>query len=107
VIALSTARAIDGLKTAIDADQVAPGIAAEVSSLLGHISRAYLHPSRASLIKSAWEARALRRRLLATACAASDPEQTEALAAVLFGCEALRSDLVKALILSRETSDVR
>lgn len=39
VIALSTARAIDGLKIAIGADQFAPGIAAEVSSLLGHISR--------------------------------------------------------------------
>jgi hypothetical protein len=38
---------------AIGADQLAPGIAAEVSSLLGHISWAYLHPSRASFIKGA------------------------------------------------------
>jgi len=107
VIALSTARAIDGQKTAIGADQLAPGIAAEVSSLLGHISWAYLHPSRASLIKAAWEARALRRRALAMARAVSDPEQTEALANVLVGCEMLRSDLVKELILLRETSNVR
>ena len=107
MIALSTARAIDGLRTAIGADRLPPAMAAGISSLLGHISWAYLHPCRASLTKSAWEARALRRRSLAMARAANDPEETEALATILVRCEALRSNLPKALILLRETSDVR
>jgi hypothetical protein len=104
---LSTARAIDGLRIAIGADRLPPAMVASISSLLGHISWACLHPCRASLTKSAWEARVLRCRSLAMARAASDAEETEALAAVLVGCEALRFNLRKALILLRETSDVR
>jgi uncharacterized membrane protein YccC len=107
VTALSSGHAIGRLRIAIGVDRLPPAMAADISSLLGHISWAYLHPCRASLTKSAWEARALRRRSLAMARAASDPEETEALAAVLVGCEALRSTLRKTLILLPETSDVR
>jgi uncharacterized membrane protein YccC len=107
VTALSSGHAIGRLRAAISSDRLAPGIAAEVSSLLGRISRAYLHPSRAGLLKSAWEARTLRQRSLATARAAKDPEQIDALADVLAGCEALRSGLVKALVHLQEMSDVR
>jgi uncharacterized membrane protein YccC len=106
-IALSSGHAISRLRTAISADRLAPGIAAGVSSLLGRISRAYLHPSRASLLGSAWEARTLRHRSLATARAVKDPEQIDALADVLVSCEVLRSGLVQALIHLREMSDVR
>jgi uncharacterized membrane protein YccC len=107
VTALSSGHAIGRLRIAIGVDRLRPAMAADISSLLGHISWAYLHPCRASLTKSAWEARALRRRSLAMARAASDPKETEALAAVLVGCEALRSTLRKTLFLLMETSDVR
>jgi hypothetical protein len=107
VTALSSGQAIGRLRAAIGADRLAPKIAAEVSSLLGRISRAYLHPSRARFLRSAWEARALRHRSLAAARAAKDPEQIDALAEVLAGCETLRSGLVKPLMQLREISDVR
>jgi uncharacterized membrane protein YccC len=105
--ALSTGHAIDRLRTATGANRLAPGIAPEVSSLLGGISRTYLKPSSASLTRSAWAARSLCRRSLAMARAASKSKETEALAAVVVGCEALRSDLLKARMLLPEKSDVR
>ena len=103
--ALSAGRAIDRLRTATatGADRIAP----QVSSLLGGISRTYLKPSSASLTRSAWAARSLCRRSLAMARTASKSKETEALAAVVVGCEALRSDLLKARMLLPEKSDVR
>ena len=106
-IALLSGQAIGRLRSVIGAERLAPGIAAGVSSLLGRISGAYLHPSRASLLGSAWEARTLRHRSLATVRAAKDPQQIDALADVIVSCEVLRSCLVKALIQLREMSDVR
>jgi uncharacterized membrane protein YccC len=106
-IAFLSGHAIGRLRSVISADQLAPGIAAGVSSLLGRISRAYLHPSRASLMGSAWEARTLRHRSLATVRAAKDPQQIDALADVLVSCEVLCSGLVKVLIQLRKVSDVR
>ena len=104
--ALSTGQAIDRLRTAIGADRLAPGIAAEVSRLLASISRTCLNPSRASLTRSAWEARALCRRSLVMARSASNSHETDALAEILVGCEALRSDLLKARMFLPEESDV-
>jgi Fusaric acid resistance protein family len=107
MIALSTARAIDDLRTATVPDRLPHALAAGVSSLLGRISSAYRYPRRTSLTKCAWEARNLRRRSLAMARAASDAKEIEALAEVFAGCEALRSNLLKSLILIPRTSDVR
>jgi len=59
------------------------------------------------LLGSAWEARTLRHRSLATVRAAKDPQQIDALADVIVSCEVLHSGLVKALIQLREMSDVR
>ena len=106
-IALLSGQAIGRLRSVISAERLAPGIAACVSSLLGRVSGAYLHPSRASLLGTAWEARTLRHRSLATVRAAKDPQQIDALADVIVSCEVLRSGLVKALIQLREMSDVR
>jgi hypothetical protein len=107
MIALSTARAIDDLRTAMVVDRLPRALAAGVSNLLGRISSAYRYPCRTSLTKCAWEARNLRRRSLAMARAASNAKEIEALAEILAGCEALRSNLLKSLILIPRTSDVR
>ena len=91
----------------MDAGRLPRALAAGVSSLLGHTSSAYCYPRRADLAKCAWEARNVRRRSLAMARAASGEQDIEALAAVVVGCEALRSNLLKSLILLPETADVR
>ena len=106
-IALLGGQAIGRLRSVISAERLAPGIVAGVSSLLGRISRAYLHPSRENLLGTAWEARTLCHRSLVTVRAAKDPQQIDALADVVVSWEVLRSGLVKALIQLREMSDVR
>ena len=75
--ALSIGHAINRLRTVSGANWLAPPIAAEVSRLLGGISRTCLNPSWASLTRSAWEARALCRRPLVMARSASKPNETE------------------------------
>ena len=103
--ALSSGHAIDRLRTAISADRLAPESAAAVSRLFANISQTYLNPSRASLTRSAWEARAICRRSLFMARSASNSNETNALAEVLVGCEALRSNLLKARMFLSEKSD--
>jgi hypothetical protein len=78
-----------------------------ISRLLTAASTGFLHPSRRRIVKTAWDARALRRRALALARSVEDDQESEALAAALAGCEVLRSSLLKAPLLLREVPDVR
>jgi uncharacterized membrane protein YccC len=105
--ALSIGRAIDRLRTAKGSYRTGRGIAAALESLMARISLVFSRPSRASLIKGAWEARALRRRSLAMARAANGGEELELLATVVSATESLRSNLLKARVLVRDNADVR
>ena len=105
--ALSTAQAIDRLKSATKTSRLEPEVAAGGLRLLDHIARACLRPSRTSFTKCAWEARALRSRSLALARAASDGDETEALGAIIVVSEALRFDLLIARTVLPEQRHVR
>src|SRR5262249_48099908 len=78
-----------------------------ISRLLTDASASFLHPSRRRMVKTAWDARALRRRALALARGAQDEREAEALAVALARCELLRSSLREAPLLLREAADVR
>ncbi len=104
--AWASAHAIKQLRTASEADRLAPRIADDVASLLGGVSKIYHRPCWAGLTKRAWQARVLCRRSLAMARAAEDPRATQALAAVVVACEALRCSLLKARKLLPEKSYV-
>jgi uncharacterized membrane protein YccC len=103
ITALSTLRAVDGLRTA---GRLSPAMTCGIAGLLAQASLTFLRPSRASLTQSPWEARALRRRALALARTAGQHEDIEPLAAVLVECERLRRNLIKTGVLLQEASHV-
>jgi uncharacterized membrane protein YccC len=107
IAALSVSRAVDELRTVIATDRLPPAMTERISRLLANASLSFLHPSRRHLVKTAWDARALRRRALALARGTQDEREGEALAAALAGCEVLRSSLLKAPLLLWEVPDVR
>ena len=107
IAALSVSRAVDQLRTAIATGLLPPAMSSEISRLLTRASAGFLHPSRARVVQTAWDARALRRRALALARATKDEQESEALVATLVGCESLRSSLLKAPQLLRDAPDVR
>jgi len=107
IAALSVSHAVDELRTTIATGRLPPAMSAGISRLLTEASAAFLRPSRRRLVVTGWHARALRRRALAFARSARDDRESEALAAALAGCEAMRSSLLKVPLLLREVADVR
>jgi uncharacterized membrane protein YccC len=107
IVALSVSRAVEELRTAIATGRLPAAMTSGISRLLTAASVGFLHPSRRRIVKTAWDARALRRRALALARSVEDDQESEALAAALAGCEVLRSSLLKAPLLLREVPDVR
>jgi hypothetical protein len=105
-IGLSSGRAIEHLATRVDANPQTAGISGEVSKLLAGFSLACLRPSRARLIRGAWDARVVCGRLLAHASAADKPTDSKALVVLAVACEALRSNLLKFRLFVREERDV-
>ena len=106
-IALSSDRTIGQLRSAVATGRLPSGMIAELSSLLDGLSRTYADPSRANLTASAWKARTLRRRSLATARGLSTSEEIDAVNEVVVGCEMLRSNLLRTWTLVQETYNVR
>ncbi len=106
IAALSVSRAVDELRTAIATGRLPAAMISGISRLLADASAGFLHLSRWRIVKTAWDARALRRRALALARVAADEREGEALVAALAGCEVLRSSLLKASLLLREVPDV-
>ncbi len=106
IAALSVSRAVDELRTAIATGRLPGAMISGISRLLADASAGFLHLSRWRIVKTAWDARALRRRALALARVAADEREGEALVAALAGCEVLRSSLLKASLLLREVPDV-
>ena len=96
VAALSAAQAIGRLKSSLNGTVVGPGIAAEGSRLLERLSQTLRNPSIWTFSRRAAEARALNRHAVATGRSSVDPEEIEALSAVVVGSATLASDLVRA-----------
>jgi uncharacterized membrane protein YccC len=107
VATLSTARAIDKLRSPTSADRLTPEIAADLSVLLKRIAKTPFRQGRASFTRIAWEAHLLRHRALALARATENAEDIDVLGTVVVGCETLRSGLLKARLLVPDNSDVR
>jgi uncharacterized membrane protein YccC len=107
VATLSTARAIDKLRSPTSTDRLTPEITADLSVLLKRIAKTPFRQGRASFTRSAWEARLLRHRALALARATENAEDIDVLGTVVVGCETLRSGLLKARLLVPDNSDVR
>ena len=107
IVALSVSRAVEELRTAIATGRLPAAMTSGISRLITAASPGFLHPSRRQIVKTAWDARALRRRALALARSVEDDQESEALLAALAGCEVLRSSLLKAPLLLREVLDAR
>ncbi len=107
IVALSVSRAVEELRTAIATGRLPAAMTSGISRLLTAASPGFLHPSRRQIVKTAWDARALRRRALALARSVENDQESEALVAALAGCEVLRSSLLKAPLLLREVLDAR
>ncbi len=103
---LSSGWAIERLRIGMVASRQAAGVSAEISKLLAGLSRLYFRPSRARVTRSAWEARIVSRRLLATARAADKPTDSETLLVLAVACETLRSNLMKTRTPPREKRNV-
>ena len=106
-IALSSGHTIVQLRSAVATSRLPPGIIAELSRLLDRIARTYADPSQKKFTTSAWEARALHRRSLATARGSSANEEINAINEVIVGCEMLRSNLLRTWTVLQETYNVR
>jgi uncharacterized membrane protein YccC len=104
--ALSAVQAIGRLTSSLDARMLAPAIVAEGSRLLARLSQTVRHPSVRKFSARAGEAFALGRHALATARAAAEPEEIEALNGVVVGSATLGSDLLSARILPGATNAI-
>jgi uncharacterized membrane protein YccC len=104
--ALSTAFAINRLKSALNAP-LPLRVNREIEMLLGRVSETLARPSRAGLLKRAWEARKTRMSILNDARQTNTIWQSRALGRALVGCESLRANLLKARVLSNEVRHVR
>jgi len=104
--ALSTAFAINRLKSTLNAP-LPLRVNDEIEMLLGRVSETLHRPSRAGLLKRAWEARKTRMRILNDARQTNTIWQSRALLRALVGCESLRANLLEARVLSNEVRHVR
>ena len=99
--ALATAHSIDRLKQTLNGT-LPPRIKHDIVMLLGRVSETFATPSRAGLVKQAWDARGLRIRILKEARAAGKIREITALGRALVGCERLRSSLLKSRVFLGE-----
>jgi hypothetical protein len=106
MVALSVGHAIDRLKRALNA-ALPPRIKHEIETLLSRVSETLARPSRAGLVKQAWDTRGVRMSILKEARATNKIKEATALAGVLVGCESLRANLLKARVLLNGARDVR
>jgi hypothetical protein len=104
--ALATAYSIDRLKRTLNG-ALPPRIKHEIVMLLGRVSETFATPSRAGLVKQAWDARGLRIRILKEARAAEKIREITALGRALIGCERLRSSLLRSCVLLSEGHHAR
>ena len=84
-----------------------PLIKHEIVMLLGRVSETFATPSRAGLVKQAWDARGLRIRILKEARAAEKIREITALGRALIGCERLRSSLLRSRVFLSEGHHAR
>jgi uncharacterized membrane protein YccC len=104
--ALATAYSIDRLKRTLNGT-LPPRIKHEIVMLLGRVSETFAAPSRAGLVKQAWDARGLRIRILKEARAADKIREITSLGRALVGCERLRSSLLKSRVFLSEGHHAR
>jgi uncharacterized membrane protein YccC len=104
--ASSTAFAINRLKSALNAP-LPLRVKNEIEMLLGRVSETLARPSRAGLLTRAREARKTRMRILNDARQTNTIWQSRALGLALVGCESLRTNLLKARVLSNEARHVQ
>jgi uncharacterized membrane protein YccC len=104
--ALVTAYSIARLKRTLNGT-LPPRIKHEIVLLLGRVSETFATPSRAGLIKHAWDARGLRIRILQEARSADKIREATALGRALVGCERLRSSLLKSRVFLSEGHHAR
>jgi uncharacterized membrane protein YccC len=97
--ALSAAQAIGRLKSAIDGRAAAPAIPAAGSRLLARLARTLRDPSAWRYGRRAVEARGLTRHAVAAARGAKNPQEIEALRAVVAGSATLGCDLMRARMI--------
>ncbi|MGO9360996.1 MAG: FUSC family protein [Xanthobacteraceae bacterium] len=105
-VGLSSACAIERLRTGMVKSSRTDGIYGQISELLAGLSHLYLRPSPARVTRGVWEARVASRRLLAKARAADKPTDREELLDLAVACEALRSGLMKIRDFMREERNV-
>jgi uncharacterized membrane protein YccC len=103
---LSTAYAISSLKKTLNA-ALPPRTKHEIEMLLGRVSQTFAKPSRAGLVKQAWEARCVRIRVLKEARSTNKRHEAIALGHALVGCERLRAGLLRSRILLDEPRHAR
>jgi uncharacterized membrane protein YccC len=104
--ALATAYSIDRLKRTLNGT-LPLRIKHEIVMLLGCVSETFAAPSRAGLVKQAWDARGLRIRILKEARAADNIREITALGRALVGCERLRSSLLRSCVFLSEGHHAR
>jgi uncharacterized membrane protein YccC len=104
--ALATAYSIDRLKRTLNGT-LPSRMKHEIVMLLGRVSEAFAAPSRAGLVKQAWDARGLRMRILKEARGADNIRETTDLGRALAGCERLRSSLLKSRVYLSEGHHAR
>ena len=106
MIGLSTGYAADRLKRTLNA-ALPPRTKDEIETLLSRVSETFARPSRADLVRRAWDARAVRIGILKEARTTNKLKDLIALAEAFVGCESLRANLLKARLLSDEAHHVR
>lgn len=106
VAGLSAAYAINSLKNTLNA-ALPLRIKHEIETLLGQVSQTFAKPSRAGLVKQAWEARCVRIRILKEVRSANKTQEAIALGHALVGCERLRSGLLRSRVLLDEVRHAR
>jgi hypothetical protein len=103
--ALSVGYAMDRLKKTLNA-ALPSQIKTEIETLLSRVSETLARPSRAGLVKQAWEARGVRMSILKEARATNKIKKATVLGRALVGCESLRTNLLKAHIFLNEVHHV-
>jgi hypothetical protein len=104
--ALSMGYAMDRLKRTLNA-ALPSQIKTEIETLLSRVSETLARPSRAGLIKQAWDARGVRMSILKEARANNKIKEATVLGRALIGCESLRTNLLRARVFVNEVHDVR
>jgi uncharacterized membrane protein YccC len=101
--AMSMGRAIDRLKSTLNAS-LPSQIKTEIETLLSRVSETLARPSRAGLVKRAWDARGVRMSILQEARATNKIKEATVLGRALIGCELLRANLLRARIFLNGTA---